>query len=176
MFWGPKNQKNAPSPIPNKPQERTVPQGGRGEEEFNAATIIAEGTYINGRIEVKNHKIFIDGRVDGAIEADHLVIIGDKGEVGHRLRGDRTVVSGKFNGNMDCEWIEIEAGGEIVGEVFSNQLVVKPRGIFEGRSRLKNPIPKLEFGQSFSKKKQGDEVATPSVAVEQIKAVENVVE
>jgi len=168
MFWGSKNSKNSPSPVSNRGERESVEAEEKKGDEFNAATIIAEGTYINGRIEVKNHKIFIDGRVDGAIEAEHLVIIGNKGIVGHRLKGEHISVSGKFTGNIVCDWIEIEAGGEVNGEVLSNQLVVKPRGVFEGKSRLKTPIPKPTFrkiGEPLPQPKESEEIVAPQVAV-----------
>jgi|GEM_PF-1697455 cytoskeletal protein CcmA (bactofilin family) len=171
MFWGSKNKKDhppkgkkgesgssqssgrelmPPETYPQRREEsrRDIPRNSSKKvEEFNAATIIAEGTYINGRIEAKNHKILVEGVVEGGIYARHSVIIGDRGKVSYKLEGDHVSVSGKFNGEMDCNWLEIEEGGEVRGEVSTNQLVIKHRGIFEGRNHMKTPIPRPKFSR-----------------------------
>jgi cytoskeletal protein CcmA (bactofilin family) len=145
MFWGPKNTKNQP-PKGESREPEFEPVGGR-EEEFKAATIIAEGTYLNGRIEVKNHTLFVDGKIEGGIYADHAVIIGEKGVVSHKMKGEQISVSGRFEGEIDCDWIEIKRRGEVKGEISCNQLVIERGGVFEGKNHLKIPIPRPEFGK-----------------------------
>jgi cytoskeletal protein CcmA (bactofilin family) len=173
MFWGSKNKKDQSPKGKKGKKESNYPQPKRGElmppegysqrreesrrdiptdpnkkvEEFHAATIIAEGTYINGRIEAKNHKILVEGVVEGGIFARHSVIIGDRGKVSYKLEGDHVSVSGKFNGEMNCNWLEVEEGGEVRGEVTTNQLLFKQRGIFEGKNHMKTPIPRPKFSR-----------------------------
>ncbi|MEO1941590.1 MAG: polymer-forming cytoskeletal protein [Campylobacterales bacterium] len=145
MFWGPKNSKNQPSKGESRELE-LEPMKGR-EPEFKAATIIAEGTYLNGRIEVKNQILFVDGKIEGGIYADISVIIGEKGKVSHKIKGGQISVSGQFKGEIDCDWIEIKRKGEVKGEISCNQLVIERGGVFEGKNHLKIPIPRPEFGK-----------------------------
>jgi len=56
-----------------------------------------------------------------------------KGEV----FAERLLVSGEIVGNCDCQNIEILAGGKILGDITSSNLVIESQGFFEGNSKIK---------------------------------------
>ncbi|MEO1941591.1 MAG: polymer-forming cytoskeletal protein [Campylobacterales bacterium] len=101
-------------------------------------TVIARGTRIVGELQVTNEKLHIDGEVEGEIEAVGLVVIGKEGRVNSKmLKADKLSVSGYFEGNIDCNFIEILAGGRVIGKITTREIVIEPKGLFEGESKIK---------------------------------------
>lgn len=102
-------------------------------------TIVAKGTSIVGSIE-SVCKMHIDGTVDGAIQSSNVVTVGEAGIIKGEIVAQKLVVTGRIDGNVECDHVEILEGGKISGDVLSQVLVIEPRGQFEGRNRIK-PIP-----------------------------------
>ncbi|NOY39788.1 MAG: polymer-forming cytoskeletal protein [Nitrospirae bacterium] len=98
-------------------------------------TLIGSNTIIKGDIEIKG-TIRIDGRFEGTIKADWIVV----GENGH-LKGDAfangVIAGGTVEGNISTsESVEINSSGKVFGDVQTKKLVIIEGGIFEGRSRM----------------------------------------
>ncbi len=53
------------------------------------------------------------------------------------LKADKMIISGSFEGNADCDTVEILAGGRYIGKVLARQLVIEQSGYFEGESKTK---------------------------------------
>ncbi len=53
------------------------------------------------------------------------------------LKADKMIISGSFEGNADCNTVEILAGGRYIGKVLAKQLVIEQSGYFEGESKTK---------------------------------------
>lgn len=102
----------------------------------SGTTVIAEGTRINGKIEVDS-KLHVDGVVDGTVQSSNVVTIGSKGIIKGEIFAEKLIVSGEFDGNADCKEIDILAGGKIVGDITSKNLVIESNGFFEGSSKVK---------------------------------------
>jgi len=102
----------------------------------SGTTIIAEGTKLDGKIEISS-KLHIDGEISGTIHSKNIVTIGTKGMVKGEIYADKLVVSGHFDGNVDCREVEILAGGKVVGDVISSILVIESKAFFEGTSKVK---------------------------------------
>ena len=102
----------------------------------SAITVIADGSKIEGvfNMECKFH---IDGEVKGKVFSSNIITIGIKGVLRGDVKADKLMVSGLFEGNVDCTSIEILAGGSVRGKVISKEFVIEPEGNFEGESRLK---------------------------------------
>lgn len=98
-------------------------------------TLIGSNTIIKGDIEIKG-TIRIDGRFEGTIKADWIVV----GENGH-LKGDAfangVIAGGTVEGNISTsESVEINSSGKVFGDVQTQKLVIIEGGIFEGRSKM----------------------------------------
>ncbi len=98
-------------------------------------TLIGSNTIIKGDIEIKG-TIRIDGRFEGTIKADWIVV----GENGH-LKGDAfangVIAGGTVEGNISTsESVEINSSGKVFGDVQTKKLVIIEGGIFQGRSRM----------------------------------------
>lgn len=46
-------------------------------------------------------------------------------------------ISGRFEGSVDSDAVEVLEGGKLFGKVTSKGFVIEPNGVFEGESRLK---------------------------------------
>ena len=79
----------------------------------------------------------IDGEVTGTIVSNNIVTVGSKGMVRADLKADKMIISGSFEGNADCNTVEILAGGRYIGKVLARQLVIEQSGYFEGESKTK---------------------------------------
>jgi cytoskeletal protein CcmA (bactofilin family) len=102
----------------------------------SATTIIADGTEIKGDIQLKCN-LLIDGKVEGAVQAIGNVVIGNSGIAMGDIQASRVSISGRLEGSIDADVVEILEGGKFFGKVTSKEFVIESRGVFEGESRLK---------------------------------------
>ena len=72
--------------------------------------------------------------MDGVIDSDHDLSIGQLGYVTGLVKAQKVVLSGIFEGKMICEDIEILASGKLIGELVCNHFVVETGGKFIGQS------------------------------------------
>ncbi|WP_235585234.1 polymer-forming cytoskeletal protein [Thiomicrospira sp. XS5] len=77
----------------------------------------------------------IDGHIDGIIETDYDVSIGDKGIVTGLVKAKTIVVSGTLEGKVACESIDILSTGKLLGEVVCGEMMIESGGKFIGESR-----------------------------------------
>lgn len=77
----------------------------------------------------------IDGRIDGIVETEHDVSIGDKGVLKGLIKAKNVVVSGVLEGKVACETIDILSTGKLLGEVICGELMIEAGGKFIGESR-----------------------------------------
>ncbi|MGE4499214.1 polymer-forming cytoskeletal protein [Hydrogenovibrio thermophilus] len=79
--------------------------------------------------------LHIDGHIDGIIETDYDVSIGDKGIVTGLVKAKTIVVSGTLEGKVACESIDILSSGKMLGEVVCGEMMIESGGKFIGESR-----------------------------------------
>jgi len=102
----------------------------------SATTIIADGTEIKGDIQLKCN-LLIDGKIEGTVQAIGNVVIGNSGIAMGDVQAGRVSISGRLEGSIDADAVEILDGGKFFGTVTSKAFIIEPNGIFEGESRLK---------------------------------------
>jgi cytoskeletal protein CcmA (bactofilin family) len=102
----------------------------------SATTIIAHGTAIKGDMQLKCH-LHIDGEIEGTIQTDGNVVIGKSGVAKGDIQASSISISGRFEGSLDGDVVEILEGGKLFGTVISKELVIESNAVFEGESRLK---------------------------------------
>ena len=95
------------------------------------ATIIAQGTYIIGGISTDG-TVHIDGKFEGVILEADIISIGETGEVIGDIKANNLIVSGLFDGKIDCNEVQILSTGKVIGEIKYNELIIEPDGKFEG--------------------------------------------
>lgn len=111
-------------------------KGNKMAMDTSETTVIAKGTKITGKFDIEC-KLHVDGEIDGSIHSSNVVTIGTSGIIKGEVFSQRLLVSGEIIGNCDCQNIEILAGGKIVGDILSSNLIIESQGYFEGNSKIK---------------------------------------
>jgi len=102
-------------------------------------TIISASTRITGTVQSRC-ALHVDGSIDGIIDAEGAVTIGQSGKIKGDLNADKLTVTGLFHGTADCEHVDIRAGGTLRGKVVSNNLTIDQNCSFEGESVKKSAV------------------------------------
>ncbi|MBL0687107.1 MAG: polymer-forming cytoskeletal protein [Sulfurospirillum sp.] len=102
----------------------------------NETTTIASGAKIDGVFNCDS-RLHVDGEIVGDIYSKSVVIIGKSGKINGKIIANRLVVNGVFEGNADCDIIEILTGGKFIGKVITKELIIEEKARFEGESKMK---------------------------------------
>lgn len=100
-------------------------------------TVIAKGTRIVGKLDL-SVLLLIDGEVEGEVTSNSDISIGTNGHVKGELRANKIIVSGKAEGTLVCERLEILASGIVTGTAEVRDMTIEPGGRFFGQSREAN--------------------------------------
>lgn len=99
-------------------------------------TIIASGAKIDGVFHC-NSRLHVDGEVLGQIHSKSIVTIGKSGKISGEITANRLIVNGLFEGEANCDGVEVLAGGKFLGKVISKELMIEAKAEFEGESKIK---------------------------------------
>ncbi len=107
-------------------------------------TIIASGAKIDGIFNCAS-RLHVDGEVTGEVHSKSIVTIGKAGKINGSITANRLIVNGLFEGNANCDGVEVLAGGKFLGKVVSKELMIEAKAEFEGESKIKrdNEAPKM---------------------------------
>jgi cytoskeletal protein CcmA (bactofilin family) len=97
-------------------------------------TVIAKGTRIVGRFDLEV-LLMIDGDVEGEIVSSSDVSVGNNGHFKGELRARKVIVSGKAEGTITCERLEILSSGTVTATAEVRDMTIEPGGRFFGQSR-----------------------------------------
>lgn len=100
----------------------------------SAITIIAEGNKFSGDMSIVG-KMHIDGMFEGNITSLDDISIGRAGQVVGHIRAKQLHVSGLLEGEVICDELHIEKGGQVRATVLSKVMAVDPAGCFLGERR-----------------------------------------
>lgn len=109
----------------------------------SAVTIIAQGNHFKGDTQVSG-KMHVDGLFEGSIDSSDDISIGRHGCIRGRVRARNVTVSGTLEGDLICDQLHIERGGQVRATVCSDNLSIDPQGCFVGERRLQ-ATPQLEY-------------------------------
>jgi cytoskeletal protein CcmA (bactofilin family) len=97
---------------------------------------ICEGTEIKG--SVKSSADFrIDGRIEGNIQCEGKIIIGEKGYVKGEIISKNMDISGRVEGTILVEGqLSLRSAAVVDGEITTNKLVVELGAVFNGTCHM----------------------------------------
>lgn len=102
-------------------------------------TIISESTRVSGDI-ISNAILHIDGRVEGDITCEELVI-GVKGMVEGAVNVKNLQLYGTLNGKAAAERIFIAKSAKLIGDATHVSIAIEPGAYIDGRCmRIGDPI------------------------------------
>tara|TARA_R110002072_G_scaffold280806_2_gene443221 strand:+ start:115 stop:597 length:483 start_codon:yes stop_codon:yes gene_type:complete len=93
-------------------------------------SIISNDVRITGSL-VSQGEVQLDGRIDGDIKAEHLVI-GSSGVVEGVVEASSVVVKGKIIGSLNANEVKIENNAHVLGDIFHDTLSIEAGAIIEG--------------------------------------------
>jgi cytoskeletal protein CcmA (bactofilin family) len=99
-------------------------------------SLIGARSEFQGEFVVKG-TLRVDGRVDGRVNAD-CVIVSETAVIKGEVTAQRIVVDGKIEGNLRAqEIVEIKASGKVLGDIFTNKFSIIKGGEFNGKVEMK---------------------------------------
>lgn len=114
------------------------------------ATVIAKGTCIIGGISTKG-TVHIDGKFEGVILEAEAICIGKTGEVIGDLKANHIVVSGYFDGKIDCNLMQVLSSAQVIGEFTYSDIIIEEDAKFEGKVSRKNSELKSRYNEIENK-------------------------
>ena len=111
---------------------KTKSMNGDSEE----ITIISNGVKIEGKI-ASSGSIRFDGTIQGDINSQGNVTIGEQGVVNGKVDGQSITIGGKVQGIINSkEKLILESKADLKGDVFTKILVVEAGARFDGKSNM----------------------------------------
>ncbi len=101
--------------------------------------VLSSDVEIKGTLKFTNDLV-VDGRIEGEIESDGNLTIGENARIKAEIRTSTVIVHGKVHGNITAvERVEFKAGSEVIGDVKTKVLVMEPGAIFLGKATVGTP-------------------------------------
>jgi cytoskeletal protein CcmA (bactofilin family) len=93
----------------------------------------------------------IDGTIEGSVESQAAVVVGETGTVRGGVRGTNIVVAGTVIGDIVCSGhLEILAKGRIEGDISARSVRIEKGGVFRGTSSMGEPEASERRGELSS--------------------------
>ena len=106
-----------------------------GNKHPKLEVVIGSQTVFKGELTSKG-TIRIDGTFEGNITAD-CVVLGESGNITGDLQVNVLIAGGKLRGNVRAvDHVEIQAKGEVYGDIYTVRFSVAEGAVFEGRSSM----------------------------------------
>lgn len=95
-------------------------------------TLLGIGSEFKGQINAKG-TVRVDGKVEGNVNSEDGVIIGEKGLVKGNIGAKTVMISGKVTGNVSAsKRLEITPTGQLQGDIATPRLAIAEGVIFKG--------------------------------------------
>jgi cytoskeletal protein CcmA (bactofilin family) len=126
-----------------------INRGHTPDRKRTGTTVIAAGTKLDGDLTLSD-SLHVDGTVEGKIESDGEVSIGQEGRIDGEINAEAVMISGRFEGSISARRLEIVATGRVSGSVSVEQLVIESGASFNGTSSIREPEPPRQIGHEGS--------------------------
>jgi cytoskeletal protein CcmA (bactofilin family) len=91
---------------------------------------------VQGEISCKG-TIRIDGFVEGRVEAENSIIVGQSGKVNASLHARQIIIGGEVHGDVSAdERLEIQPTGTLLGDVRASKLSIAEGVVFQGKCTM----------------------------------------
>ena len=101
-------------------------------DDISINTILGNGSSMTGNIKV-NGFVRIDGEIDGSIETDGNIIIGENARIKGKITAKSVIVGGIIFGDIFAEEsIRLLSTSIVIGDVISHKVQIDDKVIFHG--------------------------------------------
>ncbi len=102
-------------------------------DDISINTILGKGSSITGNLRI-NGFVRFDGDIDGNLETDGNVIIGDNARIRGDVKAKSVIISGIVVGNIIAqEGIKILSEAAVLGDVISRKVQIDDKATFNGK-------------------------------------------
>lgn len=114
---------------PNKVNEEKKPN-------LEVLTFLGIGTEFKGKV-VFQGTLRVDGKVEGEIDGDDTLLVGESGIINGIIKASNIQISGKVKGDIRAhEKLILKKGCEVKGTIFCKAIVVEEGAIFNGTCKM----------------------------------------
>jgi cytoskeletal protein CcmA (bactofilin family) len=126
-------------------------KGMKDVDENKITGFFDKDTEIKGELNFKG-SFRIDGRFEGKINSDSVLIIGDKGKVEAEIQVAHVIVNGEVKGTIQAkDKVEIHSQGRVLGTIMTPKLVVEEGAYLEANCQTTDhPVPAKPHGKDKS--------------------------
>jgi cytoskeletal protein CcmA (bactofilin family) len=97
---------------------------------------LGKGSRVEGKLTFEG-SVRIDGQVDGEIQAQEAVIIGETAMVNAQIVAGTVILTGRLTGDVTArKRVELRAPGKLTGNITTPTLVIHEGVIFEGHCAM----------------------------------------
>lgn len=123
-------------------------------DDISINTIIGHGSAISGDIKV-NGFVRVDGDIDGNLETDGNVIIGENARIRGDVKAKSIIVGGIILGNIQAvESAKVLSEASVIGDIISHKVQIDDSAIFHGHCiSIKNDDNYNKAAQEFLQSK-----------------------
>lgn len=108
-------------------------------------TLIGKNTTVEGNIKSQG-SVRIDGNVNGKIEIQGNLIIGESSKIEADILTDNISVSGEVLGNITAKkQVQITSTGKVFGDIDVQNLIIDEGAVFEGKCKMNKKSNTIEM-------------------------------
>jgi cytoskeletal protein CcmA (bactofilin family) len=105
---------------------------------------LGKGSRVEGKLTFEG-SVKIDGHVEGEIQAQQAVIVGESAVINAQISADTIVVKGKVTGDITArKQVELRSPAKLTGNITTPSLVIHEGVVFEGHCSMGGAENKLE--------------------------------
>lgn len=105
-------------------------------ELVTSSNLVALGTVIVGNIGSKGN-IRVEGTVEGSLDSQKRIIIGESAEVNGDVKAGDVEISGQINGDIYCsESLFLKKTALIYGDIYTKKLIIENGAEFNGKCNM----------------------------------------
>lgn len=106
------------------------------KEEFQTESVIGKEAELKGTLKHKEN-IRIDGKLEGEIQSEGDVMVGENAIVKANIEARSISISGKVEGNVTCGGkVELFPSGSLKGNIRASGLTIPEGAFFDGEFKM----------------------------------------
>lgn len=124
-------------------------------DDISINTIIGSGSFISGDVKI-NGFIRVDGDVDGKIETQSNIIVGEKARIRGNISASSIIVGGIVIGDILApKGIKLLSNSTVIGDIATNNLQIEEDVLFNGHCiALKDEQEFSQSSKNYSEQKE----------------------
>ena len=131
-------------------------------------SLLAADLLITGDI-VSAGEIQIDGRVNGNIQTDVLVV-GESAQITGEIRAETVRIHGNVNGQIKARTVSLAKTAHVLGDILNENLAIEQGAYLEGHCRRIESVKKEKENESVNLLAKGASIVKAHTYIETAKA------